>query len=85
MWISDTFTAEQYARLRDADCRRCLDQVTNEIAVEQDLDLFQVVIHSPPRFMACPECGNKRCPKATSHVFSCTRSNESGQFGSDYR
>lgn len=32
----------------------------------------------------CPECGNKRCPKASDHRLSCTESNESGQEGSVY-
>ncbi len=32
----------------------------------------------------CPDCGNKRCPKATSHQYACTNSNEPGQPGSAY-
>jgi len=32
----------------------------------------------------CPECGNKRCPKATDHEFKCTGSNEPMQPGSMY-
>lgn len=32
----------------------------------------------------CPECGNKRCPKATNHIHACTDSNDSGQEGSIY-
>jgi hypothetical protein len=32
----------------------------------------------------CPECGNKRCPKATWHEEACTHSNEPGQLGSSY-
>lgn len=36
-------------------------------------------------FIACPECGNKRCPKATHHDNYCTGSNEPGQWGSHYR
>jgi len=36
------------------------------------------------RMIGCVECGNKRCPKATDHTLVCTRSNESGQQGSDY-
>lgn len=31
------------------------------------------------RFMiVCPDCGNKRCPKATYHGNTCTKSNEPG-------
>jgi DNA-directed RNA polymerase subunit RPC12/RpoP len=36
------------------------------------------------RMILCPECGNKRCPKASDHNFSCTGSNEPGQWGSIY-
>lgn len=34
--------------------------------------------------IVCPECGNKRCPKATDHNNECTNSNEAGQKGSRY-
>lgn len=30
----------------------------------------------------CPECDNKRCPKASDHQLACTGSNDSGQPGS---
>jgi len=30
-------------------------------------------------FIVCADCGNKRCPKASSHLNACTRSNEPGQ------
>ena len=36
------------------------------------------------RMVVCPECGNKRCPKATHHDHECTGSNEPGQPGSNY-
>lgn len=34
------------------------------------------------RMIVCPDCGNKRCPKASYHRFECTNSNEPGQMGS---
>lgn len=34
------------------------------------------------RFVVCPDCGNKRCPKATHHAHACTNSNDPGQPGS---
>ena len=34
------------------------------------------------RMILCPECGNKRCPKATDHMLDCTESNEARQPGS---
>jgi hypothetical protein len=34
--------------------------------------------------IVCPECGNKRCPKATDHNLDCTGSNAPGQPGSRF-
>lgn len=34
--------------------------------------------------IVCPECGAKRCPKATWHDNPCSNSNAPGQFGSVY-
>lgn len=36
------------------------------------------------RMVLCPDCGNKRCPRANSHEHSCTGSNDPGQPGSSY-
>lgn len=36
------------------------------------------------RFMVCPDCGNKRCPRANDHRNACTGSNEPGQEESAY-
>lgn len=36
------------------------------------------------RFIVCPTCGNKRCPRATDHIHACTNSNEPGQAGSSW-
>lgn len=38
----------------------------------------------PTHMIVCPECGNKRCPRATNHQHACTGSNEPGQAGSVY-
>jgi hypothetical protein len=36
----------------------------------------------PSRMNVCPDCGNKRCPKAANHaVWQCSGSNETGQAG----
>lgn len=56
------------------DCIRCFQAV-------QDAHPNALIMR---RFIACPNCGNKRCPKATDHNLGCTGSNEPGQFGSDY-
>ena len=34
------------------------------------------------RMAVCPDCGNKRCPKASFHGNACTNSNAPGQPGS---
>lgn len=36
------------------------------------------------RMVLCPDCGNKRCPKATDHRNACTDSNAVGQKGSSW-
>ncbi|HHG0593036.1 TPA: hypothetical protein ACPUFS_003553 [Klebsiella pneumoniae] len=36
------------------------------------------------RFVVCPDCGNKRCPRANDHRNACTGSIEPGQEGSAY-
>lgn len=36
------------------------------------------------QMIVCPQCGNKRCPRATSHDLACSGSNEPGQPGSRY-
>lgn len=65
---------EQQARaIRSRDegkccCRRCLKD-------RDEMRAFMIV---------CPDCGNKRCPKASDHRLVCTRSNEPGQPGSVY-
>lgn len=42
------------------------------------------VVLSDMRFVVCPDCGNKRCPRANDHRNACTGSNEPGQEGSAY-
>ena len=42
------------------------------------------VTFTDSRFVVCPECGNKRCPRASDHRNACTGSNEPGQEGSAY-
>jgi len=44
----------------------------------------QTGFYNAARMILCPECGNKRCPKATNHELKCTGSNEPGQPGSIY-
>lgn len=36
------------------------------------------------RMIVCPNCGNKRCPKASDHELNCSGSSDAGQSGSVY-
>ncbi|HGK3911480.1 hypothetical protein [Klebsiella pneumoniae] len=42
------------------------------------------VVWNDMRFVVCPDCGNKRCPRENDHRNACTGSNEPGQEGSAY-
>lgn len=58
----------------------CYECLNNEI-----IQLGPVTITTAmTRMILCPDCGNKRCPKATDHLLECTGSNEPGQLGSKH-
>lgn len=57
-------------------CRRCAQ-------TEKDPVYGLPVMHTV--MILCPECGNKRCPRATSHENKCSGDNSPGQAGSDYQ
>nr|WP_309145936.1 hypothetical protein [Klebsiella variicola] len=42
------------------------------------------VVLNDMRFVVCPDCGNKRCPRANDHRNACTGGNEPGQEGIAY-
>lgn len=63
----------------DCWCITCDAEIAD--AQEANGDFFGAL--SRP-FVVCPDCGNKRCPKATHHDNACTGSNEPGQPGSVY-
>lgn len=54
----------------DCVCSRCLEGVSH-----LGWPLAGLIM------ILCPQCGNKRCPKAANHQFKCTASNEPGQVG----
>ena len=56
-------------------CYKCL---------EQQIDPKTFLPLTMNTFIVCPDCGNKRCPRATDHTLGCTNSNEPGQQGSRY-
>lgn len=57
----------------------CINCEARYIAELAKFDIF-----ASATFVVCPDCGNKRCPRATSHQDACSGSNESGQEGSMY-
>lgn len=56
-------------------CYKCQDQI---------IDPVTMLPVTMSKFIVCPECGNKRCPRGTDHTLVCTNSNEPGQAGSRY-
>ena len=58
-------------------CYNCLSEVIDNAVWPGSV----VAAHT---FIVCPDCGNKRCPKATDHNLACTKSNRPGQKGSRY-
>ncbi len=56
-------------------CYKCQDTL---------IDPHSMLPLTMTKFIVCPDCGNKRCPKSTDHTLDCTDSNEPGQKGSRY-
>jgi hypothetical protein len=83
-WIADRISPPNAAAERLAtkpvtwlttDCGRCDNERRAKLPFPERLCT---------RMIVCPECGNKRCPKASWHGNACTGSNEYGQPGSVY-
>lgn len=65
---------KRWGFIKECGCYRCMGLKYNDSGVPLTMSTFIV----------CPDCGNKRCPKATDHTLACTNSNEPGQAGSRY-
>lgn len=63
-------------------CVRCVDEQAQAQRVAGAS--FSMTLGSMGRMIVCPDCGNKRCPRATWHANECTGSNEPGQPGSRF-
>ena len=61
-----------YARPSACGCFECLSRLPSAV-------LPRPFSAATDRMVLCPECGNKRCPRAESHRYRCTGSNEPGQ------
>lgn len=66
-----------------ADCA-CYACVAAEVAASPQLDEALGIDMRMARMFICPQCGNKRCPRAASHENACSDSNLPGQAGSLY-
>lgn len=49
------------ARFREETTPACWCETCRPIKMGKDM-----------RMVLCPECGNKRCPRATNHIYQCT-------------
>lgn len=45
------------------------------------MDFAELMEKGGMTMILCPDCGNKRCPKAQNHIYKCTGSNAVGQVG----
>lgn len=73
-------TLELGSYMSGCGCASCIE-VDKKVQLDQDGDFGRYL----SRFMVlCPDCGNKRCPKATHHSHGCSGSNTPGQPGSVY-
>ena len=70
---------ENESTMWDTDCYSCDDtRAKRQIAAGDKMAALM------RRMIVCPDCGNKRCPRATHHNNQCTGSNDFGQVGSIY-
>lgn len=68
-------TWERVVVMPECGCWTCLSEVPSG---------FMGLPLTATMMVLCPDCGNKRCPRATHHDNACTGSNEPGQEGSRY-
>lgn len=77
--ITDLHYLKQLISEMTADCwcGRCEIERRSKVAEETNSPHYVLT-----GFMiVCPECGNKRCPRASWHGYKCNHSNEPGQVG----
>ena len=75
--VHDKRIAFEHEQLsNDDNCGKCYDCLDDPDAGLENPTLT--------KFIACVNCGNKRCPKATNHCNECTNSNAPNQPGSRF-
>jgi hypothetical protein len=80
-WIKSHYQSPWTPYMNDdglCGCWTCVNERGDKI------EDFTVRLTYVSRFIVCPDCGNKRCPKATWHANACTGSNDAEQPGSRY-
>ena len=65
---------------KECECHRCI----KENRLKMNVGTLGEIPLNMAKMILCPQCGNKRCPKASDHRLDCTGSNEPGQLGSIY-
>ena len=74
--VCGDFTAREWTRINLCEeCHHCVT-LTTSVRLWPDSIMHGMLI--------CSQCGCKRCPHATDHRLTCTRSNAPGQPGSLY-
>jgi len=76
------------AKLAIKECKAALEAKDESVACWchkcNENELVNGIPFAMTRMILCPNCGNKRCPKASDHTLQCTNSNEPNQEGSVY-
>jgi hypothetical protein len=76
-WVTERYTPKRTSEA-GCGCWVCIQKQAEKIEdYTQRLGFLS-------RMIVCPECGNKRCPRATWHENACTGSNDPQQHGSRY-
>lgn len=76
-WLNEHYVIQEKED-EGCECWTCVNERADKITD------FTQRLRYVSRMIVCPECGNKRCPRATQHDLECHGSNEAGQTGSRY-
>ena len=78
---------EEYIRVWWPACEQAIPAIKEALAQPEQkcwCTTCRPITMTDMRFVVCPDCGNKRCPKANDHRNACTNNNEVGQKGSSW-
>ena len=82
----DQYAHRQVMSQPDHFINQAITAIKEALAQEQECwcTTCRPITMADMRFVVCPDCDNKRCPKANDHRNACTNSNEVGQKGSSW-